>query len=64
MFIPGFTFPVREFYKADYEAVVREFKDFTTAGKQRGGVNVFCASQFQVGLSIGFDFVTLLGSKR
>ena len=32
MFIPGFTFPVREFYKADYEAVVREFKDFTPAG--------------------------------
>ena len=28
LFIPGFTFPVQEFYKGDYEAAVREFRDF------------------------------------
>ena len=32
MFIPGFTFPVQEVFKNDYEEIVREFKDFIPAG--------------------------------
>lgn len=32
LFIPGYTFPVLEFYKADYEDTVRQFRDFTPAG--------------------------------
>lgn len=28
LFIPGFTFPVVEFYKGDYEGQVRAFRDF------------------------------------
>ena len=38
MFIPGFTFPVQEVFKNDYEEIVREFKDFIPAGGQKYGV--------------------------
>jgi len=29
LFIPGFTYPVVEFYKGDFEEAVRGFRDFT-----------------------------------
>lgn len=35
MHIPGFTYPVREFYKADYEQIVRDFRDFIPTGEPR-----------------------------
>uniref|UniRef100_A0A7S3M923 RNA helicase n=1 Tax=Spumella elongata TaxID=89044 RepID=A0A7S3M923_9STRA len=35
LFIPGFTFPVVEFYKGDYEGQVRAFRDFVAGAGRR-----------------------------